>query len=53
MGEHDDAGSVIAQRADVTLLDEVPVVLVTRTSCFGKSTVGELLGRRFIRGVHV
>jgi len=37
----------------VTLLDEQPVVLVTGISASGKSTVADLLARRFSRGVHV
>lgn len=37
----------------MTLLDEQPVVLVTGISASGKSTVAELLARRFSRGVHV
>lgn len=37
----------------VTLLDEHVVVLITGISASGKSTVGDLLARRFARGVHV
>ena len=39
--------------ADVTLLEEHPVVLITGISASGKSTVADLLARRFERGVHV
>lgn len=35
------------------LLDTQPVVLITGISASGKSTVAELLARRFERGVHV
>lgn len=35
------------------LLDVRPVVLITGVSAAGKSTVAELLARRFDRGVHV
>jgi cytidylate kinase len=37
----------------VTLLTEQPVVLITGISASGKSTVADLLARRFDRGVHV
>jgi cytidylate kinase len=37
----------------VSLLDARPVVLITGISAAGKSTVAELLARRFPRGVHV
>lgn len=37
----------------MTLLDEQPVVLITGISASGKSTIAELLARRFRRGVHV
>ena len=37
----------------MTLVDEQPVVLLTGISASGKSTVAELLARRFTRGVHV
>jgi len=37
----------------VSLLDVRPVVLITGISAAGKSTVGDLLARRFDRGVHV
>lgn len=37
----------------MSLLDIHPVVLVTGISASGKSTVSELLARRFDRGVHV
>ena len=37
----------------VSLLDVQPVVLVTGISAAGKSTVADLLARRFERGVHV
>ena len=36
-----------------SLLDVRPVVVITGISAAGKSTVGELLARRFGRGVHV
>lgn len=37
----------------MTLLDSRPVVLITGISAAGKSTVAELLARRFPRGAHV
>lgn len=37
----------------MTLVDERAVVLITGISAAGKSTVAELLARRFERGVHV
>ena len=37
----------------VSLLDARPVVLITGISAAGKSTVADLLARRFERGVHV
>jgi cytidylate kinase len=37
----------------VTLLDEPVVVFITGISAAGKSTVAEMLARRFSRGVHV
>lgn len=37
----------------MTLLDEQPVVLITGISASGKSTIADLLARRFRRGVHV
>jgi adenylylsulfate kinase-like enzyme len=37
----------------VTLFDEHAVVLVTGISAAGKSTIADLLARRFARGVHV
>ena len=37
----------------VSLLDARPVVVVTGISASGKSTVADLLARRFERGVHV
>src|SRR5947208_16070138 len=37
----------------VTLLDAHSVVLITGISAAGKSTVAELLARRFPQGVHV
>jgi cytidylate kinase len=37
----------------VTLVDQRAVVLITGISAAGKSTVAELLARRFERGVHV
>ncbi|HLM19019.1 MAG TPA: AAA family ATPase [Acidimicrobiia bacterium] len=37
----------------MTLVDAQPVVLITGISASGKSTIAELLARRFSRGVHV
>ena len=37
----------------MTLLDVRPVVVITGISASGKSTVADLLARRFARGVHV
>jgi cytidylate kinase len=37
----------------VALLEAQPVVLITGISASGKSTIAELLARRFQRGVHV
>ena len=37
----------------MALTDERPVVLVTGVPASGKSTVADLLARRFTRGVHV
>jgi chloramphenicol 3-O-phosphotransferase len=37
----------------VSLLDEHVVVLITGISAAGKSTIADLLARRFARGVHV
>jgi cytidylate kinase len=37
----------------VALTEAQPVVLITGISASGKSTVGELLSRRFVLGVHV
>lgn len=37
----------------VSLLQHRPVVLITGISAAGKSTVADLLARRFDRGVHV
>jgi chloramphenicol 3-O-phosphotransferase len=39
--------------AEVSLLNTQPVVLITGISASGKSTVADLLARRFERGVHV
>ena len=37
----------------MSLLDVDPIVLITGISASGKSTIGDLLARRFERGVHV
>ena len=37
----------------MTLVDQQPVVLITGISAAGKSTIADLLARRFDRGVHV
>jgi chloramphenicol 3-O-phosphotransferase len=39
--------------AEVSLLNTQPLVLITGISASGKSTVADLLARRFERGVHV
>src|SRR5213075_2939005 len=42
-----------AAAADAIVIDDQPVVLVTGISASGKSTVADLLARRFERAVHV
>ena len=49
-GGCEDSGLTLSA---VTLLETQPVVLLTGISAAGKSTVADLLARRFERGVHV